>query len=147
MTRLDKSTLIRLKRAYDEPARDDGRRILIERLWPRGVSKERAGLDLWLKDVAPSPELRRWFGHDPARWPEFRRRYREELAQRPEAMAQLAKLVAEGPVTLVYGSRDREHNAAVVLRESLEEEEAQRSPSVPPSVAPTKGTARRRAGS
>jgi uncharacterized protein YeaO (DUF488 family) len=115
--------MIRLKRTYDEPAPDDGRRVLIERLWPRGVSKEEAHLELWLKDVAPSPELRRWFGHDPTKWSEFRRRYREELARRPQATSQLAMLVAEGPVTLVYSSRDREHNAAVALKELFEQGE------------------------
>ena len=113
---------IRLKRAYEPPAPDDGRRILVERLWPRGVSKEKAELDLWLKEIAPSAELRTWFGHDPARWPEFRRRYREELRHRPQEVAQLAKLVREGPVTFVYGSRDETHNAAIVLKDYLKSE-------------------------
>jgi uncharacterized protein YeaO (DUF488 family) len=113
---------IHLKRAYEPPAPDDGRRILVERLWPRGVSKEKAELDLWLKEIAPSAELRTWFGHDPARWPEFRRRYREELRHRPQEVTQLAKLVREGPVTFVYGSRDETHNAAIVLRDYLKSE-------------------------
>jgi uncharacterized protein YeaO (DUF488 family) len=112
--------MIRLKRAYEPAAPDDGLRVLVERLWPRGVSKVNAALDLWLKEVAPSPGLRRWFGHDPAKWLEFQRRYREELRHRPQEVAQLTKLVREGPVTFVYGSRDEGHNAAIVLKEYLE---------------------------
>jgi len=115
---------IRLKRAYEAPAPGDGRRILVERLWPRGLSKERAAVDVWLKDVSPSAELRRWFGHDSGRWVEFRRRYHDELRQHPDAVAELAVLVGAGPVTLVYGSRDEEHNAAVALKEFLESERA-----------------------
>jgi uncharacterized protein YeaO (DUF488 family) len=110
---------IRLKRAYEEASPGDGRRILVERLWPRGLSKEKARVDLWLKDVTPSAELRRWFGHDPAKWPEFQRRYREELRACSAEIARLKQFVEEGPVTLVYGSRDREHNAATVLKEML----------------------------
>jgi uncharacterized protein YeaO (DUF488 family) len=115
---------IRLKRAYDTPVPSDGRRILVERLWPRGLSKERVAVDLWLKDVAPSSELRRWFGHDPGRWEEFRRRYHEELRRRPEGLARLSAYVAQGPVTLVYGSREREHNSAAALKAFLEGEGA-----------------------
>jgi uncharacterized protein YeaO (DUF488 family) len=118
--------MIRLKRAYEPPARDDGRRILVERLWPRGVSKEKAHLDLWLKDVAPSPELRTWFGHEVAKWPEFQRRYREELHHRPREMAELTRLVRQGPVTFVYGSRDERHNAAIVLKDCLQGGEDQK---------------------
>jgi uncharacterized protein YeaO (DUF488 family) len=112
--------MIRLKRAYENPSPLDGHRVLVERLWPRGVTKERAALDLWLKEVAPSTELRRWFGHDAARWEEFRRRYREELRERPDELERLRSLVEAGPVTFVYGSRDQEHNAATVLKELLE---------------------------
>jgi uncharacterized protein YeaO (DUF488 family) len=112
--------VINLKRAYDQPARDDGFRVLVERLWPRGVKKEALALDLWLKDIAPSPELRRWFGHDPARWEEFCRRYWHELADRPEAVQLLREKLREGKVTLVYGSRDEHHNAAVALKKFLE---------------------------
>jgi uncharacterized protein YeaO (DUF488 family) len=115
-----KDAMIRLKRAYEPPAPDDGRRILVERLWPRGVSKEKARLDLWLKEIAPSRELRKWFGHDPAKWTEFQRRYREELGHRPHEVAQLTKLIREGSVTFVYGSRDERHNAALVLKDYLE---------------------------
>jgi uncharacterized protein YeaO (DUF488 family) len=116
--------MIRLKRAYEDPSPLDGHRVLVERLWPRGVTKERAALDLWLKDVAPSAELRRWFNHDAARWPEFQRRYREELLRRPQELAVLRRLAAAGPVTLVYGSRDEEHNAALVLQGLLEDQES-----------------------
>lgn len=106
---------ISLKRAYDEPEPADGTRILIDRMWPRGVKKERARIDVWLKDVAPSTELRQWFGHDPERWAEFRNRYRTELEGSP-ALAELRKLARKGKVTLVYAARDEEHNNAVVLR-------------------------------
>ena len=116
--------MIHLKRAYEARSPSDGCRILVERLWPRGVTREQAALDLWLKDVAPSPELRRWFGHDPARWSEFRRRYREELRRRPQEMAQLRKLAAEGPVTFIYGSREEKLNAASVLKDFIEDQES-----------------------
>lgn len=110
---------IMLKRAYLEPSSTDGPRVLVERLWPRGISKERARVDLWLKDAAPSTDLRRWFGHDPDRWPEFRRRYHAELVTRSEALAELAPLLEQGPVTFVYGSREERYNAAVALRDYL----------------------------
>ena len=112
--------MIKLKRAYEKPAPEDGFRVLVERLWPRGLKKEALPLDLWLKDVAPSPELRRWFGHDPARCEEFRRRYWIELAAQPAAVQLLREKLRQGQVTLVYGSRDQEHNAAVALKEFLE---------------------------
>lgn len=107
--------MIRVKRVYEQPSPDDGLRVLVERLWPRGLTKERAAVDLWLKDAAPSPELRQWFGHDPARWEEFQERYRRELRERPAAVSLLRQKAAEGPVTLVYAARDEEHNGAVVL--------------------------------
>jgi uncharacterized protein YeaO (DUF488 family) len=113
--------VIRLKRIYLKPAPEDGVRILVERLWPRGLRKEDAAVDLWLKDVAPSPELRTWFGHDPARWEEFCRRYRAELKGRPELLAMLRQKGREGPVTLVYAARDEAHNAALALKKFLEE--------------------------
>jgi uncharacterized protein YeaO (DUF488 family) len=112
--------MIRLKRAYEKPSRDDGFRVLVERLWPRGVSKEEAALDLWLKDVAPSTGLRKWFGHDPARWKEFQRRYRAELRDRKDALKLLREKNREGTLTLVYAARDEEHNGAVVLKKVLE---------------------------
>lgn len=112
---------VRLKRVYAAPSADDGRRVLVERLWPRGVRKADAALDEWLRDIAPSPELRRWYGHDPDKWPEFRRRYREELAAREDLLARLQAFRAEGPLTLVFAARDPERSSAAVLREALEE--------------------------
>lgn len=108
---------VRLKRAYEPAEPDDGMRILVDRLWPRGVRKADAAVDLWLKDVAPSTALRKWFGHDPARWQAFRERYAEELRQRPEALSRIRELARKGPVTLVYSAHDEAHNDAVVLRE------------------------------
>ena len=110
---------VALKRAYDPPARTDGKRILIDRLWPRGVSKAKAGIDLWLRDVAPSTELRKWFGHDPEKWPEFRKRYRAELKGNP-ALAELKALARKGRITLVYAAKDELHNDAVVLKAILD---------------------------
>jgi uncharacterized protein YeaO (DUF488 family) len=110
---------VRLKRAYEKPARDDGIRILIDRLWPRGVRKADAELDQWVKEIAPSTALRKWFGHDAARWPEFRRRYAEEIRQHPDELGQLRDLARKGPVTLVYSAHDELHNDAVVLRKLL----------------------------
>lgn len=110
---------VALKRVYDEPAPADGTRILVDRLWPRGLSREAAHLDLWLKDVAPSNELRKWFGHDPDRWSEFRTRYRDELKHNPDALAQLKQAVAKGHATLLFGAKDKQHNQAVVLKELL----------------------------
>ena len=107
-----------LKRAYEAASDSDGTRVLVDRLWPRGVTKARARIDVWLKDVAPSTQLRKWFGHDPDKWTEFQQRYRAELKGSP-ALAELRKLVREGHVTLVYGARDEEHNDAVVLAKLL----------------------------
>ena len=112
--------MIRVKRVYDEPAPGDGLRVLVDRLWPRGLSKERAKVDLWAKDVAPSHELRRWFHHDPTRWSEFEKRYRSELKDRKEALGVLREKSREGPLTLLYGARDPDRNQAVVLRDLLE---------------------------
>lgn len=110
---------VRLKRAYESPARGDGTRVLIERLWPRGVKKADAALDQWMKDVAPSTALRQWFGHDPARWPEFRRRYQAELRAQNAQLDELRALARKGTLTLIYSARDEEHNGAIVLREIL----------------------------
>lgn len=110
---------IKLKRAYDDAESDDGTRILVDRLWPRGVRKVDAAIDLWAKDVAPSAGLRKWFGHDPARWPEFRRRYSEEMRQHRERLDELRALAQRGPITLVFAARDPAHNDAVVLRDFL----------------------------
>ncbi|MBX3401030.1 MAG: DUF488 family protein [Gemmataceae bacterium] len=112
--------MIRLKRAYEEPARKDGLRILVERLWPRGVSKEKAAVDLWLKDLAPSTELRMWYGHDPEKWDEFRKRYKAELAKVGDLLVLLKHRTTEGPVTFVYAAHDEERNSAVVLKEYLD---------------------------
>jgi uncharacterized protein YeaO (DUF488 family) len=114
---------VRVRRVYDQARPGEGRRVLVDGLWPRGVSRERLRADLWLRELAPSPGLRRWFGHDPERWPEFRRRYREELAspERGGALDELRSLARAGTVTLVYGARDGERNNAVVLREVVQE--------------------------
>ena len=114
--------MIKLKRIYDPPSEDDGYRILVDRLWPRGLSKSKARIDLWLRDIAPSNELRKWFSHKPERWGEFKKRYREELKSKEELLRKLIELEKRYRViTLLYAARDREHNNAVVLREALEE--------------------------
>ncbi len=112
---------IRLKRAYEPPEPQDGRRILVERLWPRGVTKEEAALDAWVKDVAPSPELRKWYAHDPEKWPEFQRRYRTELEANPGAVEAVREAIGSGPATFVYAARDEERNSARLLKEYLEQ--------------------------
>jgi len=111
--------MIKLKRAYDRASRDDGVRYLVERLWPRGIKKTELELDGWLKEVAPSPGLRKWFGHDPEKWPQFRQRYFTELKAHEESLGPLRKAARRGPVTLVFSSHDTEHNAAVALRDYL----------------------------
>lgn len=110
---------VTLKRAYEPPASDDGTRVLVDRLWPRGVRKDDAAVDLWLKDLAPSTKLRKWFAHDPDRWEEFQIRYADEVHNHPELYAQLRDLARKGPVTLVYSARDEVRNDAVVLRNLL----------------------------
>lgn len=110
---------LRLKRVYEPAASRDGVRVLVDRLWPRGLTKKKAAVDHWMKDVAPSPDLRKWFGHDPDRWSEFKRRYRSELRQHKDLLDELRKMTRQGTVTLLYGARDEEHNDAVVLREVL----------------------------
>jgi uncharacterized protein YeaO (DUF488 family) len=111
--------VISLVRAYDHEAPAAGKVFFVERLWPRGVRRDDLRLDAWVKDVAPSTQLRQWFGHDPAKWDEFRRRYRAELDASPQAWQPLLDAARSGDVTLVYGSRDREHNSAIVLRDYL----------------------------
>lgn len=110
---------VKLKRAYEPVNSKDGARVLVDRLWPRGVSKEDAALDQWMKEIAPSTELRKWFGHDPARWKEFRSRYGKELHQNAELLSDLRLLARQGPLTLVYSAHDESHNDAVVLRDVL----------------------------
>jgi|SRR5581483_5462676 len=116
-----KSTQVAIKRVYDEADASDGMRVLVDRLWPRGLSKERAHIDLWLKDIAPSNELRTWFGHDPAKFAEFRRRFEAELVSDTgkAALTRLRQLVQQQHVTLVFAARDSEHSNAAVLRELL----------------------------
>ncbi|MBX5460077.1 MAG: DUF488 domain-containing protein [Steroidobacteraceae bacterium] len=115
-----KSRGVRVKRVYDRADPADGVRVLVDRLWPRGIRKEGAALDEWQREVAPSTPLRKWFGHDPNRWQEFRRRYLAELKTHPDALDQLRRLARQKPVTLLYGARDPEHNHAVVLKEAIE---------------------------
>ncbi|KUM25142.1 hypothetical protein AU467_26990 [Mesorhizobium loti] len=106
---------VAVKRVYEAPEKSDGQRVLVDRIWPRGVSKNDAELTLWLKEIAPSDELRKWFGHDPERWAEFQKRYRAELDRNEEAVAQLRDVLREGKVTLLYGAHDEAHNNAVAL--------------------------------
>lgn len=113
--------MIRLKRAYDETSDEDGTRFLVDRLWPRGIKKEALHVESWVKEVAPSTELRRWFGHDPAKWAEFQQRYTAELEANPGAWKPLVIAARAGTITLVYGAKDRQHNDAVVLKAFLEE--------------------------
>src|ERR1035437_7630393 len=119
MTHAVAAESIRLKRVYESASSEDGIRILVDRLWPRGLRKEDAAVDRWLKEIAPSTELRQWFGHDPVRWPEFRRRYTAELRQHTTMLDKTRELAKQGTVTLVFGAHDEQHNDAVVLREVL----------------------------
>ena len=113
--------MFKIKRVYDTPSKDDGFRVLVDRIWPRGLSKETARIDLWLREIAPSAGLRKWFGHDPAKWPTFKTRYEKELDSKSALIEELLTLEKNyGIVTLVYGARDTEHNNAVVLKEYLE---------------------------
>ena len=119
MGRSSPKTEVAIKRVYAAPARSDGKRILVDRLWPRGLSKADAEVDLWLKEVAPSTELRKWFGHEPARWGGFQSRYEAELAEHAERLAEVLDVAAAGPVTLVFAAKDEERNQAVVLQRWL----------------------------
>jgi len=126
---------IKLKRAYERPAARDGTRILVDRLWPRGVRKVDAAIDQWAKDIAPSTALRKWFGHDPTRWQEFRRRYALEVHKHPEQLNRLRDLAKQGPITLVYSAHDEVHNDAVALRDFLLGRQTKRkSATVTPAV-------------
>ncbi len=111
--------MIRTKRVYDDAEEGDGKRVLVDRMWPRGLSKERAAVDSWLKDLAPSDELRKWFGHDPERWPEFRERYHRELEEKSDALDEIRRPGREATVTLLYAAKDREHNNAAALLDYL----------------------------
>ncbi len=110
---------VKIKRVYEPPDKKDGMRILVDRLWPRGLTKAKAEVDLWLKEIAPSTELRKWFGHDPAKWAEFKTRYCAELKENDEQLGLLEEEIKKGVVTLIYGAKDEEHNEAVVLRDFL----------------------------
>jgi uncharacterized protein YeaO (DUF488 family) len=116
--------MLKLKRAYEPASREDGTRFLVERLWPRGVKKTELRLDAWLKDIAPSPELRKWYSHDVTKWSEFQKRYRNELNQHREALNPVLQAASRGTVTLIYAAHDTEHNSAVVLRDYLEKQTA-----------------------
>lgn len=117
------NSTIRLRRIYDDPDTGEGTRVLVDRVWPRGISKEEADLDHWFKEIAPSTELRKWFGHDPKLWAAFKQKYRKELEDddKKKELEELAQVAASGPVALLFGAKDTEHNQAVVLREVLEE--------------------------
>jgi uncharacterized protein YeaO (DUF488 family) len=121
MPRQPRTLNIRLKRAYQPPSADDGTRVLIDRLWPRGLRKADAEIDIWIKEIAPSTELRQWFGHDRARWAEFRRRYKAELSRNMSLVDDLRSMARRGAVTLVYSARDESHNQAVVVRGTLKQ--------------------------
>jgi uncharacterized protein YeaO (DUF488 family) len=110
---------INIKRVYEKPSKSDGIRILVDRLWPRGMTKEKAAVDLWLKNIAPTTELRKWFDHDPEKWNEFQKRYHQELKKNKEQVLLLNEQIKKGVVTLVYGARDEEHNEALVIKEWL----------------------------
>lgn len=114
--------MVNIKRVYETPLESDGKRILIDRLWPRGLTKEKADVDLWLKDIAPSTNLRKWFSHDPRKWEEFKKKYHSELKANSDVMLKLISEIKKSKVTLVYGAKDEVHNDAVVLKEYLEKE-------------------------
>ena len=127
---------VRIKRAYEVPEAADGYRVLVDRLWPRGARKDVLALDAWMKEIGPSDELRRWFGHDAARWQEFAARYRDELRRQPAAglVAELAARAKRGPITLVYGAKDELHNQAVVLRDLIDRRARVRTPAARPTT-------------
>jgi uncharacterized protein YeaO (DUF488 family) len=111
---------IPLKRVYEEPSESDGTRILVDRLWPRGLTKEKAKVDVWLKDLAPTTELRKWFNHEPSKWTEFKKRYWDEISNNTDALSTFKKYLADGKVTIVYGAKDEKHNDAVVIKQYLD---------------------------
>ena len=117
--------MIKIKRIYDQPAKEDGFRILVDRLWPRGISKEKAKVDLWLKEIAPSNELRKWFSHDPAKWDEFKKRYAMELEAKQDLIQEIKRMEKEtGKVTLLYSSKETKHNNAIALKALIEKKES-----------------------
>ena len=134
--------MIRIKRTYEPAERRDGRRILVERLWPRGIKKEALAADSWMKEVAPSTELRKWFAHRVERWDEFRRKYRDELDAKPDAWKPILQAGQRGTVTLLYSAHDTSHNGALVLRDYLVERGAKRRPAPRPRARPEASKAR-----
>ncbi len=112
--------MLKIKRIYDQPSADDGTRVLVDRLWPRGLTKDKARVDDWMKDIAPSGDLRKWFGHDPGKWEEFRKRYRDELRAKTELVQKLKSGSKKGTVTLLFSAKDEQHNNAAVLKEVIE---------------------------
>jgi len=112
---------VKIKRVYEKPDKEDGLRILVDRLWPRGLTKEKAGADLWLKDIAPSTQLRKWFGHDPEKWEEFKKRYSSEIKENKKSLSLLKEQIKKHSVTLLYGAKDEEHNEALVLKNYLKD--------------------------
>ena len=119
---------IKTKRVYEQPDKKDGERILVDRLWPRGLTKEKAGVDLWLKEIAPSTELRKWFAHDPNKWESFRGRYETEIRHNEDLVKVLKQKARQGTITLIYGARDEKHNEALVLKQFLEKSERGAAP-------------------
>lgn len=115
-----RSMNIKIKRVYEQPEKKDGQRILVDRLWPRGLTKEKAAVDLWLKEIAPSTELRKWFDHDPEKWQRFRRRYETEIRKKEDLIQVLKQKAQSGTITLIYGARDEKHNEALVLKQFIE---------------------------
>ena len=111
---------LQIKRVYETPSREDGMRILVERLWPRGLTREKAAIELWMKDIAPSAELRKWFAHDPEKWEQFKKKYWNELTHNQAAVETLRQHIRQGTVTLVYAAHDQQHNGALALQEFLE---------------------------
>jgi len=126
--------MIKIKRVYDPPEAGDGFRILVDRIWPRGLSKEKADVDLWLKEIAPSDELRKWFGHEPEKWPEFRQRYMAELDASPDEMGTIREHARKGTVTLLFGAREERFNNAVVLKEYIASKPARRGKARKPAT-------------
>jgi uncharacterized protein YeaO (DUF488 family) len=119
---------IKIKRVYEQPDKKDGERILVDRLWPRGLTREKASVDLWLKEIAPSTELRKWFDHDPEKWRRFRGRYETEIKHKDDLIKILKRKASEGTITLIYGAQDEKHNEALVLKQFLEKSERGRAP-------------------
>jgi uncharacterized protein YeaO (DUF488 family) len=137
---------VKIKRVYEKPDKDDGLRILVDRLWPRGLTKEKASIDLWLKEIAPSTELRKWFGHDPHKWKSFRGRYETELRHKDDLIKVLKQKAREGTITILYGARDQKHNEALVLKEFLQRKSIPSYQMKQPLLSSLLGTSKRHRG-